>query len=171
MGEDGEKLDSLFVTSGFLLRVNLCLQLKNLSSSLPVGFSKFYCVLHSRPSYRISNRNREDKQRKPLSSQEEVDNIIYLNRKLLEHTSGSSDCSSMHSIDKTTGVLAADSFVCFEPNEKAQGFSTCLLDVSSFPVGCYEIKWHSCGVDNEGSYWSFIPLNGRVVFTVKEGSL
>nr|GMD37587.1 uncharacterized protein LOC109162867 isoform X1 [Ipomoea batatas] len=171
MGEDGEKLDSLFVTSGFLLRVNLCLQLKNLSSSLPVGFSKFYCVLHSRPSYRISNRNREDKQRKPLSSQEEVDNLIYLNRKLLEHTSGSSDCSSMHSIDKTTGVLAADSFVCFEPNEKAQGFSTCLLDVSSFPVGCYEIKWHSCGVDNEGSYWSFIPLNGRVVFTVKEGSL
>lgn len=59
-------------------------------------------------------------------------------------------------------------FVCFEPNGKGQGFSSCVLDVSHFPVGCYSVEWHSCCIDNEGSYWSLLPLNSRPVFTVQE---
>lgn len=60
--------------------------------------------------------------------------------------------------------------VQFEPNERGQGFSSCLLDVSRFPVGSYQIKWLSCCVDQHGSYWNLLPLNGKPVFTVKKAS-
>ena len=62
------------------------------------------------------------------------------------------------------GVVYA--FVHFEPNESGQGFASCLLDISSFPVGSYRIKWHSCCIDDEGSYWSLLPLNAGPVVTV-----
>lgn len=60
--------------------------------------------------------------------------------------------------------------VQFEPNERGQGFSSCLLDVSRFPVGSYQIKWLSCCIDQHGSYWNLLPLNGKPVFTVKKAS-
>ncbi|RAL51765.1 hypothetical protein DM860_010483 [Cuscuta australis] len=137
LGEDGEKVNRLSVSSGFLLHLNLCLQLKNMPSKI----SKLYCVLHARSS--------------KTPSQDEVDDMIYLNQKLLEHTRG----NNIHDDDDDIrgGVF---SFVCFEVKSEKwqQGFSTCLLDTSAFPVGSYEIKWHSCCIDNEGSYWSFIPV-------------
>ncbi|KAG2291452.1 hypothetical protein Bca52824_038121 [Brassica carinata] len=47
----------------------------------------------------------------------------------------------------------------------------CLLDVSRFPPdGSYQIKWISCNVDQHGSYWNLLPLNGKPVFTVKKAS-
>ncbi|KAH0894385.1 hypothetical protein HID58_056814, partial [Brassica napus] len=45
------------------------------------------------------------------------------------------------------------------------------VDVSRFPPdGSYQIKWISCNVDQHGSYWNLLPLNGKPVFTVKKAS-
>ncbi|MCD9558667.1 hypothetical protein HAX54_016195 [Datura stramonium] len=56
----------------------------------------------------------------------------------------------------------------FITNEDGQGFATCLLEVSAFPVGSYQINWHSCCIDNNGAYWSLMPLNTDQFFTVQE---
>ncbi|CAH9148888.1 unnamed protein product [Cuscuta epithymum] len=151
IGEDGEKSDGLSVSSGIVLHLNLCLQLSN----WPCKMSNLYCVLHCGPaSFQKSSHGRNNKEHKKyLGSQNEIDNMVYLNRKLMRYTRGSIDD------DDTRG--GSFSFVCFEVNKKKwQGFSTCLLDTSAFPVGSYEIRWHSCCIDKEGSYWSFIPVHG-----------
>ncbi|KAJ7982550.1 ARM repeat superfamily protein [Quillaja saponaria] len=70
--------------------------------------------------------------------------------------------------DGNDGIVKA--FVNFEPNEKGQGFSRCMLDVSDFPAACYRIKWHSCVIDKRGSYWSILPLN-IPVFTIQKSPL
>ncbi|CAH9100281.1 unnamed protein product [Cuscuta europaea] len=159
IGEDGEKSDGLSVSSGFVLHLNLCLQLSN----NPCKISKLYCVLHSRPtSFQKCSHGRNNKEHtKYLGSQNEIDNMVYLNIMLMKYTRGSIDD------DDTRG--GSFSFVCLEVNKKkCQGFSTCVLDTSAFPVGSYEIRWHSCCIDNEGSYWSFIPVHGTsFAFTVK----
>ncbi|KAF6168731.1 hypothetical protein GIB67_013113 [Kingdonia uniflora] len=63
-------------------------------------------------------------------------------------------------------------FVCFNINETGhQGFSTCLLNVSAFPVGSQKMNWQGCSTVTEGdSYWSPVPLNMGIVFSVKERS-
>lgn len=98
-----------------------------------------------------------------------TDDMIYLNDKLLryvtEDTSKFSNTRLRHGAGDSGAV---DVLVCFEPNEKGQGFSTCLVDVSTFPLGRYRIKWHSCFVDSKGSYWSLLPWNAGPVFTVQE---
>ena len=72
--------------------------------------------------------------------------------------------------DMNDGQMA-NGFVCFEPNGKGQGFSNCVLDVSYFPVGSYRVKWYSCCIDNQGSYWSLLPLNSGPVSTVQQSHI
>lgn len=96
--------------------------------------------------------------------------MVDLNDKLLHFTTGSPKRGGLHAMGSAEGTSVVDKFVCFDPNEKGQGFSTCLLDVSVFPVGSYQIKWHSCCIDNNGAYWSLMPLNKDQFFTVHESS-
>jgi integrator complex subunit 7 len=49
-------------------------------------------------------------------------------------------------------------YVYFEINRRDQGFGSCLLDVSNFVEGLYQISWHSGFVDEKGDYWSFVSI-------------
>lgn len=93
--------------------------------------------------------------------------MIDLNESLFQHVAEDRKTTNtkLRRVDNGDGGVVK-AFVCFEPNERGQGFSTCLLDVSGFPVGSYKIKWHSCCVDDQGSYWSLLPLNAPPIFTL-----
>lgn len=92
--------------------------------------------------------------------------MVEMNEKLLDYVTqcGTKNISKYGS-GGTDGKFV-NTVVCFEPNERGQGFASCLLDVSRFPIGSYRIKWHSCCVDNHGTYWSLLPLNAGPVFTI-----
>lgn len=96
----------------------------------------------------------------------ETDDMVENNEKLLKYAT---DCSTKkgnkrgRSSDEGEFV---NSFVCFDLNDRGQGFSSCLLDVSGFPVGSYRIKWYSCCFDNQGQCWTLPSLNPGPVFTV-----
>lgn len=98
--------------------------------------------------------------------------MVVLNDKLLQYATectkrtNSKHCTDM---DKDGGV--ANTYLCFEPNERGQCFSTCLFDVSGFPTGTYEIRWLSCCIDKQGLYWSLLPLNAGPIFTVQKSSI
>ncbi|KAI5666616.1 hypothetical protein M9H77_16469 [Catharanthus roseus] len=68
----------------------------------------------------------EMKEQLSLSKNQQIDDSVDLNEKLL----------GIH--QKLTNM-----YICFHPNSNYQGFSTCLLGISAFPVGVYHIKWHS----------------------------
>lgn len=92
--------------------------------------------------------------------------MIDMNEDLFEHVTEAGKTSNTKRRRVSDGDEVVKAFVCFEPNERGQGLSTCLLDVSRFPEGSYEIKWHSCCVDDRGSYWSLLPMNAAPVFTL-----
>lgn len=108
----------------------------------------------------------------PQSSQPwEKDNMVEMNEKLFQYVT---ECTQKINHSKRAGDTDIDNnartvntFVQIEPNDRGQGFSNCLLDVSQFPVGTYRIKWHSCCIDSQGSYWSLLPLNAEPLFTIK----
>nr|CAB3476632.1 unnamed protein product [Digitaria exilis] len=70
--------------------------------------------------------------------------------------------------DSQSDLEMVTSFASFEPADSGQRFSACLLDVSSFPEGSYQIKWHACCVNEKGSYFSLLPLNDGAVFSVRK---
>ncbi|KAK4360618.1 hypothetical protein RND71_019570 [Anisodus tanguticus] len=61
------------------------------------------------------------------------DHMVDLNDKLLHFTTGSTKSDGLHAMGSAGGTSAVDKFVFFDPNDKGQGFATCLLDVSAFP--------------------------------------
>ncbi|XAR59185.1 hypothetical protein NMG60_11014882 [Bertholletia excelsa] len=169
VNNDNINPDEISVLSGFHLSLSLCLQLKNVPLDFPVHLSKFYCILYCRTSFQESYLS-ERKGQMQLNGQDGgFDDMLYLNDKLLQHVARSTKKAGNTGCRLKSGDSGTvDLYVYFELNEKGRGFSTCLLDVSSFPVGSYRIKWHSCCVDNEDSYWSLVPLNAGPVFTVKQ---
>ncbi|KAL6279495.1 hypothetical protein ACE6H2_016376 [Prunus campanulata] len=79
----------------------------------------------------------------------ETDDMVEMNEKLMQY---STECSTKRSNKRRRGNNDGEfvnSFLRFELNERGQGFSNCLLDVSAFPVGSYRIKWHSCCIDSQ----------------------
>ncbi|XP_041028230.1 uncharacterized protein LOC121268164 [Juglans microcarpa x Juglans regia] len=171
---DTRNPDGISVLSGFHLSLNLCLQLINLPPNLPAQVTKLYCILYSRVSFEEPRPNEENKEQMLQGSPAwETDDIVEINGMLLHHVKNLSTKKINNSKrrrrdDNEDGVYA---FVHFEPNERGQGFASCLLDISGFPVGSYRIKWHSCCIDNQGSYWSLLPLNAGPVITVRRSSL
>lgn len=102
--------------------------------------------------------------------------MLDLNEKLLRYVRGCGKAKSSTNMRNSGGGSGSgggvvDGFASFEANERGQGFFSCLLDVSGFPVGCYRIKWQSSCVDSEGSYWNLLPLNVGPVFTVNKPSM
>ncbi|KAG5226031.1 ARM repeat superfamily protein [Salix suchowensis] len=170
---DTRNSNQLSILPGFNLSLNLCLQLRNLPPDLPFGVTRSYCVLYSSMSFQDSKENGETKgqflwENRTLDS----DNLIRMNEKLLHHVT---ECSTKKTTNSKRGRekdIDSDEiitgFACFDLIDARKGFSNCLLDVSRFPVGSYRIKWQSCCIDSQGSYWSLLPLNAGPVFTVQK---
>ncbi|XP_061951660.1 uncharacterized protein LOC133674521 [Populus nigra] len=169
---DARNSNQLSVLPGFNLSLNLCLQLRNLPPDLPFVVTRSYCVLYSSMSFQECKENGETKgqflwENGPL----DTDNLIQMNEKLFHHVT---ECTKKTSNSKRGREKDIDSdeiitgFVCFDLIDARKGFSNCLLDVSHFPEGSYRIKWQSCCIDSQGSYWSLLPLNTGPVFTVQK---
>ncbi|PIA57355.1 hypothetical protein AQUCO_00600232v1 [Aquilegia coerulea] len=110
------------VLPGFHLSLNLCLQLKHVP---PRRVARIYCILASKPSFRTSEHGGESKGKMWQGFQScNTNDVINLNEKLWMYMKKACDGDEM--------VWSCVSFVL---NERGQGFSTCLLDVSAFPVG------------------------------------
>ncbi|KAJ8550031.1 hypothetical protein K7X08_033738 [Anisodus acutangulus] len=60
--------------------------------------------------------------------------LSQVSKLLLHFTTGSTKSGGLHAMGSAGGTSALDKFVFFDPNDKGQGFATCLLDVSAFPV-------------------------------------
>ncbi|PIA64928.1 hypothetical protein AQUCO_00100412v1 [Aquilegia coerulea] len=152
------------VLPGFHLSLNLCLQLKHVP---PRRVAKIYCILASKPSYRTPEHGGESKGKMWQGFQScDTNDVIDLNEKLWMYVIEGANQSSKKMKKACDGDEMVWSCVSFVLNERGQGFSTCLLDVSAFPVGSYKIKWHSCCIDSKDSCWSLIPLNMGPVFSV-----
>ncbi|KAM5553400.1 hypothetical protein ABKV19_025555 [Rosa sericea] len=157
--------DGICVSLGFHLSLNLCLQLRNARPGISVRFKKFYCMLYCKLSFMEPRASGEQE----LGTYQawETDDMVEISEKLLKYAS---ECSTKKSNKRGRRSDDEDfvySFVCFELNDRGQGFSSCLLDVSGFPVGYYRIKWYSCCFDNQGECWTLPPLNPGPVFTVQ----
>ncbi|KAJ0239325.1 ARM repeat superfamily protein [Hirschfeldia incana] len=157
--------DTVTVEQGFQLSLDLCLQLKNMK--VPVRVTKLYCLLYTKLAYHTLTQRGETKRNQKSHSPWRDEDLVEMSNKLFHHaiTRSGKKPEVSGRFDWSNGVSAV---VQFEPNERGQGFSSCLLDVSRFPVGSYQIKWLSCCIDQHGSYWNILPLNGKPVFTVKK---
>ncbi|XP_028758645.1 uncharacterized protein LOC114717600 [Neltuma alba] len=171
--EDTKNGAGISVLLGSSLSLNLCLQLKNLPPNLHVRPKKLYCILYCPVSCQVPTPCGEAGERMSPGYEAWKDkDIVELNKKLYSRVA---DCmankgrrSGKHGREEYDGKnnRAAETFLEFVPNQKGQGFSSCLLDVSDFPVGSYRIKSHSCLLDGTGSYWSLLPLNMGPIITV-----
>ncbi|XP_022942067.1 uncharacterized protein LOC111447255 [Cucurbita moschata] len=166
---DARKLDGISIPFGFHLSLNLCLQLKNIPPNTSVRITRMYCILYCGLSFQEPKHNEQKQQ---AYEAWEDDDIVEMQNKLLHYVTESSKNEVCISQGKTSSSCRTErvvqAFVKFEPNEKGQGFSNCLLDVSRFPVGSYRIKWYSCCVDSEGCFWSLLPLSPGPLFTVHQ---
>ncbi|KAJ7949579.1 Integrator complex subunit 7 [Quillaja saponaria] len=165
--EDTRNQSDLSVLPGSCLSLNLCVQLRNVPSNLRLRLKKFYCILYCRLSFQ-EPRPSDDKEKTPSAYQAwKDDDFVEMNNDLfcyLANCNATKMRRRKGGRDDNDGVVRA--FVNFELNEKGQGFSKCMLDVSDFPAGCYRIKWHSCCIDSMGSYRSLLPLNMGPVITI-----
>ncbi|XVE48447.1 hypothetical protein DITRI_Ditri01bG0003000 [Diplodiscus trichospermus] len=169
---DARNQNEIIVLPGFHLSLNLCLQLRNASPEFSLQLTKLYCLLHCRVSFqRPSHSERNHEQMEWDCQPWESEDMVEMNEKLFHYVT---ECGMKRSYGKhfwdndIKDEQIANGFVCFKPNAKGQGFSSCVLDVSRFPEGCYRVKWYSCCIDNQGSYWSLLPLNCGPVFTVQK---
>ncbi|KAF8762139.1 hypothetical protein HU200_009683 [Digitaria exilis] len=149
------------VEPGFQLSLTLCLQWKHVLERTTVRPVKLYCILATTPClHEARTRSKQFEHHKTAE-------MIELNSKLLQYirrdlTKGRDEKDSQSDLEMVT------SFASFEPADSGQRFSACLLDVSSFPEGSYQIKWHACCVNEKGSYFSLLPLNDGAVFSVRK---
>ncbi|XP_056859068.1 uncharacterized protein LOC108822651 isoform X2 [Raphanus sativus] len=162
--------DTVTVEQGFQLSLDLCVQSKNIQQPrVPVRLTKLYCLLYTKLAYHTLTQRGEAKRNQKSCSPWRDEDLVEMSNRLFHHaiTKSGKKPEGSGRFDWSNGVSAV---VQFEPNERGQGFSSCLLDVSRFPVGSYQIKWLSCCIDQHGSYWNLLPLNGKPVFTVKKAS-
>lgn len=135
---------------------------------LSLRLVKLYCVLSTSASLQTPCPIRAETKQPELRFQDwRTDDMIDMNKKLFQYVIGHKSKITLHGSDDSGDCRNREVLVCFETNMKDQGFSTCLLDVSDFPVGSYRIKWHSCVIDSQGSYWSLLPSNLGPIFNVQ----
>ncbi|KAK9130366.1 hypothetical protein Sjap_010853 [Stephania japonica] len=164
--DSNSRSDEMSIFPGFHLSLKLCLQLKNAPQ---IKVRRLYCILASKSSYQVAKHAAEVKEQVCSTFQAcEDDDAVDLNEKLLTKVTKNADITSRKRARYSTNDGFVWSCVEFEPNERMQGLSTCLLDVSTFPVGSYQIKWLGGCIDSRGSYWSLLPLNLIPVFNVKK---
>ncbi|KAJ3683149.1 hypothetical protein LUZ60_013376 [Juncus effusus] len=142
------------ISKGSHLSLNLCIQLKNIPQNTLSHITKLHCILSTRPSH-ISHSSRSG------FSPQNTKEMVELSSVLWQYIKDNSV-----NLDKSEGNLAR-AFLEFEVNERGLGFGCCLLDVSKFEEGLYQIKWLDCFVDEKGAFCSLVPLNAGVVFSIK----
>ena len=157
MNRDSGDGKNISVPKGYHLHLDLCLQLNDILPESRVRLTKLYCILQCKTSYQHASQA-GDIIMEPRDLVD--DNMIELNDKIVKYVY---KCDKNHTFD---GQIA-ETIVCFRPNGKGQGFSTCILDVSMFPLRSYEIKWRAGCLDIDGCYWSLNSLNSGPVFTVQ----
>ena len=169
LNSDSKSSAEITVLPGSHLSLSLCLQLKNVPVDLRVTWTKLYCILYCRTSFQVPPPGTTNGQIQLGSRDQEPDDMVYLNDKLLQYVKGcAKNANSMQYRRNAGDREGVEACVYFEPNERGQGFSTCLLDVSGFPPGSYRIKWQTCCVDSEGSYWTLLPSNDGPFFHVQK---
>jgi integrator complex subunit 7 len=128
-----------------------------------IRIAKLYCILSTSPSSRLNITGTRSKQFEMCRIAE----MVMLNSRLLRHIKRDprKTCDEEKSSHPKTDLVTA--FACFTPDGGGQGFSYCLLDVSSFPVGSYQVVWQACCLDENGRYFSLLPLNDGIVFSVR----
>ncbi|KAM3346839.1 hypothetical protein ACQJBY_021053 [Aegilops geniculata] len=149
------------VPRGFQLSLALCLQWKRVLERTPIRIEKLYCVLATSPSSPLHIAGTRSKQ---FEMRRTTSEMVLLHSKLLQHVKSDLRKTS-HKENSHTELVTA--FACFKPAGSGRGFSDCLLDVSSFPRGEYQIAWQACCVDENGRCFSLLPLNDGVVFSVQ----
>ena len=129
---------------GSQLSLHLCIQMKNISQILSGRISEIHFILAV------------DLLAKDMKPEESLD----LHELLLLHMS------------KKEKVKAdsATAYGCVQSNSLGQGFSSCLLDVSAFPEGMYQIRWHACWVDHDDHLWSLHAFSDGISFAIKKPS-
>lgn len=143
--------------------------MKNMPTGLPSESNKVYCILSCKPHSLVTTKTGDSKVEAQLRKQEdEINNIMELNQKLLRHVTGSVKTKGRSCRREDSNSLMVTEYACLEFNERGQGFSCCFLDISILPVGDYRITWHCIYVDSGGSYWSLLPLNAGPLITVKD---
>lgn len=155
----------IFISQGFCLSLDMCIQLKNVPPNLPTQPLKLHCIIYCNLSFQepveASNSSRVY-----ASKPWEIDDMLILNEELYQYVSRRAKKNDDRHVRDSSDGKVARAFVSFESNERGQGFSNCLLDVSHFPAGTYRMRWHSCCIDSRGAYWSLLPLNVGPVFTI-----
>ncbi|KAM0872214.1 hypothetical protein ACQ4PT_038852 [Festuca glaucescens] len=154
--------DGVSISPGSQLSLTLCLQWKRVLERTHIRIAKLYCILATSPSLHLHTAGTRSKQFEMRRTAE----MVVLNSRLLRHIKRDprKTCKNKSSRPETDLVMA---FACFAPDGGGQGFSDCLLDISSFPVGSYQVAWQACCVDENGGYFSLLPLNDGVVFSVR----
>ncbi|KAJ3708845.1 hypothetical protein LUZ61_012550 [Rhynchospora tenuis] len=152
--------NEISISYGSHLSLNLCIQLKNIAKDTLSSIKEVHCIISATPSKTCSSESTINFN--PSITQE----MVELNTSLLEYVKNVSRGVESVNIDDEGDLVK--SYVSFEINVRGQGFGSCLLDVSKFGEGLYQIKWHSCFVDENGVYWSLLPLNAGVVFSIKK---
>ncbi|VAH56974.1 unnamed protein product [Triticum turgidum subsp. durum] len=150
------------VPRGFQLSLTLCLQWKRVLERTPIRIAKLYCILATSPSSPLHIAGTRSKQ---FEMRRTTSEMAVLHAKLLQHIKSGGLRKASHKENSHTELVTA--FACFKPAGSGQGFSDCLLDVSSFPRGEYQIAWQACCVDENGRCFSLLPLNDGAVFSVQ----
>jgi integrator complex subunit 7 len=156
-----QKVNEISISHGSYLSLNLCIQLKNISKNTLSSIKEVHCIISVCPSHTFSSQSAINFN--PCVSKE----MVELNSKLLQHVKSISGGAKLVNTDEVE-VGLVKSFVSFEINRRGQGFGSCLLNVCNFEVGLYQIKWCSGFVDEKGDYWSLLPLNAGVVFSIRK---
>ncbi|XP_073014294.1 uncharacterized protein [Typha latifolia] len=168
---DSRNKSEISISPGFQLSLSLCIQLKNVLASFSIRITKLYCILAAKRSCCLTTEaGKRDGQHLGDFQFHKSEEMVELNAMLLRHIKADTGKTSAVGVENGY-VDFVTTCVQFEVNEKRQGFSACLLNVSAFPEGSYQIKWHSCCIDANGNCWSLLPLNTGAVFSIRKTSL
>lgn len=163
---DGKSLDNISILSGFHLSLSLCLQLKNLPSGLRGPLTKVCCILSCKLHCQFTEIGDCKGKADFCGKDQEINDMMRLNEKLYRYVIG----PVVSSRDQDDDSCMVTECVSFDLSKQGQGFASCLLDVSAFPVGSHRIKWLSGFIDGGGSYWCLLPLKGGMFFTVQDAT-
>ena len=135
--------DTISVEQGFQLSLDICLQLKNIQQPrVPLRLTKLYCLLYTKLAYHTpTQQHGETKRNQKSYSPWRDEHLVEMSNKLFHHaitkSSKKQQTSGRFDWNNNNGVSAV---VQFDPSERGQGYSSCLLDVTRFPVGSYQYK-------------------------------
>ncbi|XP_042402802.1 uncharacterized protein LOC121992461 isoform X3 [Zingiber officinale] len=163
LNADPGNRSELSVLHGDCMSLSLCIQLKNASTALCPKVMEIYSILAAKPSKQSS----PEKGKEDCFNAFKIDEMLELNSLLMMHVKDTTRKDNKINFMNSPGYEWVIAFSSFRPNKRGQGFSSCLLDVSAFPEGIYQIQWHSCCIDESGTYWTLLPLTPGAFFTVK----